>query len=128
MLPRAIAIHPVAIGIGCIPAHPHWITMSGILRYGNFVITSGAMEKASTHASCCAVSDLRGPHRRATSHFSHGSRIGCQSLIVCEERDPFNKSLSKQQPVERIFVDRRQAVDAHRVLTVDCQLGIAVIE
>ena len=63
-----------------------------------------------------------------TSHPPHGPRIAGQLRIAGEQRDPLDERLSDEQSVEGILVQGRQGVDAHRMLAVDSELGVAVVE
>ncbi len=45
--------------------------------------------------------------------------------VAGEEGGALAESLGQQQAVERIFMQRRQAVDVHRVLAGDGNLGVA---
>src|SRR5690606_15787736 len=54
--------------------------------------------------------------------------VAGQLRVAREQGDALGEGLGEQQPVERILVQGRQGVDAHRVLTADGQLGVAVVQ
>ena len=71
---------------------------------------------------------MRAKLARLMLHLAHGPRVAGQLRVAGEEGDAFAEGLGQQQPVEGIFVQGRQAVDAHRVLAGDGKLDVAVVE
>jgi hypothetical protein len=71
-------------------------------------------------------SSFPGGHRGL--YLTHRPRVLGQLRVAGEEGDALAEGLGQQQTVEAIFVQRGKAVDAHRVLTGDGQLYVAVVE
>ena len=55
-------------------------------------------------------------------HLAYRTRVAGQLRIASEQGDAFGESLSEKNAIERIFVQRRQQVDVHGMLTGDWQL------
>src|SRR5882724_3929311 len=61
-------------------------------------------------------------------HFAYGSGVSGQGPVGGEEGDALAQGLGQQQAVERIFVQRGQTIEVHRVLAGDGKLDVAVVE
>src|SRR5205085_10883 len=56
------------------------------------------------------------------------ARVPGQLRVGCHEGDALDERLGEQQAVERIFVQKRQAVDVDRVLAGDRKLGVTIVQ
>src|SRR5258708_6858433 len=99
---------------------------------GVFGLSKPSSYSASMSRMVCIIpgllkgDPLSGPPARL--HLAHGPPVLGQLRVAGQEGDALAEGLGQQQAVEWIFVQGREAIDAHRVLAGDGKLDIAIVE
>src|SRR5258708_40312920 len=99
---------------------------------GVFGLSKPSSYSASMSRMVCIIpgllkgDPLSGPPARL--HLAYGPPVLGQLRVAGQEGDALAEGLGQQQAVEWIFVQGREAIDAHRVLAGDGRLSIPGVE